>query len=174
MRHRDIEIDFEMSMWGIETSKPILRCRCGASRRRGLKSSFFSRHRKTLTIYKVAAGHLETFLARQRERDRHVPAFVEREFRAFLDCLKSRIPIFQQAHAVSTRTGQGTGVTMKVGKEETNAIMLSRSSRIFLEGHHVSCCLCYVDGCVADCIQRCLRGHRRRIPAPQSRRESAL
>ena len=33
-------------------------------------------------LYGVVAGHLETFLARQRERDRHVPGFVEREFRS--------------------------------------------------------------------------------------------
>ena len=32
-------------------------------------------------LYGVVAGHLETFLARQRERDRSVPGFVEREFR---------------------------------------------------------------------------------------------
>ena len=32
-------------------------------------------------VYGIVAGHLETFLARQRERDRYVPAFVEREFR---------------------------------------------------------------------------------------------
>ena len=37
-------------------------------------------------LYGVVARHLETFLARQRERDRHVPGFVEREFREFLDC----------------------------------------------------------------------------------------
>jgi len=37
-------------------------------------------------LYGVVAGHLETFLARQRERERHVPAFVEGEFRSFLDC----------------------------------------------------------------------------------------
>jgi hypothetical protein len=37
-------------------------------------------------LYRVAAGNLETFLARQRERHRHVPGFVEREFRSFLDC----------------------------------------------------------------------------------------
>jgi hypothetical protein len=29
-------------------------------------------------LYGVVAGHLETFLARQRERERHVPAFVEK------------------------------------------------------------------------------------------------
>jgi hypothetical protein len=32
------------------------------------------------------AGHLENFLARQRERGRVIPRFVERELRAFLDC----------------------------------------------------------------------------------------
>jgi hypothetical protein len=37
-------------------------------------------------LYGVVAGHLETFLARQHERDRHVPTFVESEFREFLDC----------------------------------------------------------------------------------------
>ncbi len=37
-------------------------------------------------LYGVVAGHVETFLARQRERDRLVPRFVEREFRSFLDC----------------------------------------------------------------------------------------
>ena len=37
-------------------------------------------------LYGVVAGHLETFLARQRERGRLVPRFVERELRSFLDC----------------------------------------------------------------------------------------
>jgi Transposase zinc-binding domain len=37
-------------------------------------------------LYGVVAGHLETFLAQQRERGRVVPRFVERELRAFLDC----------------------------------------------------------------------------------------
>jgi len=37
-------------------------------------------------LYGVVAGHLETFLARQRERGQVVPRFVERELRSFLDC----------------------------------------------------------------------------------------
>ena len=37
-------------------------------------------------LYGAVAGHLETFLARQRERGRLVPRFVERELRSFLDC----------------------------------------------------------------------------------------
>ena len=37
-------------------------------------------------LYQVVAEELETFLARQQERDRPVPGFVEEEFRAFLDC----------------------------------------------------------------------------------------
>jgi len=32
------------------------------------------------------ADHLETFLARARDRQRIVPRFVETEFRSFLDC----------------------------------------------------------------------------------------
>ncbi len=37
-------------------------------------------------LYQVVAGELESFLARGQERDRPVPGFVEKEFRAFLDC----------------------------------------------------------------------------------------
>ena len=37
-------------------------------------------------LYGVVADHFKTFLARQRDRDRLVPRFVERELRAFLDC----------------------------------------------------------------------------------------
>jgi hypothetical protein len=37
-------------------------------------------------LYAVVAGELETFLAAQRERGHEVPGFVERDFRAFLDC----------------------------------------------------------------------------------------
>src|SRR5213594_1431958 len=37
-------------------------------------------------LYTTLAGSLETFLARARERDRIVPRFVEREFRAYLAC----------------------------------------------------------------------------------------
>jgi hypothetical protein len=38
------------------------------------------------TLHTVVREHLETFLARARERDRPVPRFVEREFRAYLEC----------------------------------------------------------------------------------------
>jgi ribosomal protein S27E len=37
-------------------------------------------------LYGVVSEHLETFLARQQERDRPVPRFVERELRSFLAC----------------------------------------------------------------------------------------
>jgi len=48
--------------------------------------SYIPHHPEATVIYKVVAGNLETFLARQRERDRVVPRFVERELRAFLEC----------------------------------------------------------------------------------------
>ena len=48
--------------------------------------SYVPRNPEKTVLYGVVAGHLETFLARQRERDRVVPRFVERELRAFLDC----------------------------------------------------------------------------------------
>ena len=37
-------------------------------------------------LYGVVAENLENFLARQEQRERTVPRFVEREFRSFLDC----------------------------------------------------------------------------------------
>jgi len=37
-------------------------------------------------LYQVVAGELETFLAVQRDHERQVPGFIEKEFRSFLDC----------------------------------------------------------------------------------------
>ena len=37
-------------------------------------------------LYRTVAGHLETFLARQEQRGRPVPGFIERELRSFLEC----------------------------------------------------------------------------------------
>jgi hypothetical protein len=34
----------------------------------------------------VIAQNLETFLARQQERERPIPSFVEEEFRSYLKC----------------------------------------------------------------------------------------
>src|SRR2546425_2060864 len=47
---------------------------------------YVPRHPETTVLYQVVAEQLETFLARQQERDRPVPRFVEEEFRSFLDC----------------------------------------------------------------------------------------
>lgn len=43
-------------------------------------------HNPERTVLYGVSFHLETFLARQWERDRVVPRFVEQELRAFLDC----------------------------------------------------------------------------------------
>ena len=48
--------------------------------------SYRSRKPEEYVLYTVMAGNLETFLARQQERGRPVPAFGEREMRAFLEC----------------------------------------------------------------------------------------
>ena len=37
-------------------------------------------------LYEVLAGHLQTFLAQVRSADRQLPAYVERELRAYLEC----------------------------------------------------------------------------------------
>jgi len=42
------------------------------------------RHPEESVLFAVLAEHLETFLVRQRERERLVPRFVERELRSFL------------------------------------------------------------------------------------------
>jgi hypothetical protein len=51
-----------------------------------IDAAYRPRNPEESPLYKVVAGHLEMFLARQRERDRQVPAFAEREFRSFIDC----------------------------------------------------------------------------------------
>ncbi len=48
--------------------------------------TYVPRNPEKTVLYNVVAGNLENFLARQRERDRAVPRFVEQELRAFLDC----------------------------------------------------------------------------------------
>jgi hypothetical protein len=44
------------------------------------------RHPEESLLSQVVAEQLETFLARQQERDRAVPGFVEEEFRSYLRC----------------------------------------------------------------------------------------
>jgi len=48
--------------------------------------SYRPRQPEQTVLYQVLAEHLETFLVRERQQDRHIPAFVEREFRKFLEC----------------------------------------------------------------------------------------
>jgi hypothetical protein len=43
-----------------------------------IDAAYRPRNPEESPLYKLVAGHLETFLARQRERDRQVPAFVEK------------------------------------------------------------------------------------------------
>jgi hypothetical protein len=47
---------------------------------------YVPRQAEASILYKVVAANLETFLARQQQRDRVVPRFVERELRSFLEC----------------------------------------------------------------------------------------
>jgi hypothetical protein len=53
---------------------------------RETSDAYRPRNPEETVLYGVVAGQLETFLARQRERDRLVPGFVERELRSFLEC----------------------------------------------------------------------------------------
>ena len=59
---------------------------CLRVRGMGLAAAYEARHPEQGLLYQVIAQHLETFLTRQAERDRPVPGFVRREFRAFLEC----------------------------------------------------------------------------------------
>jgi len=49
-------------------------------------NGYHPRNLENNPLYGVVLEHLETYLARQRECDRTVPRFVERELRSFLDC----------------------------------------------------------------------------------------
>ena len=45
-----------------------------------------TRSQEQTLLYSVVTSELETFLAEQRSDEHEVPRFVEREFRAFLEC----------------------------------------------------------------------------------------
>jgi len=47
---------------------------------------YCARNPEASILYGVVASQLETYLEKQRRRDRCVPRFVERELRSFLDC----------------------------------------------------------------------------------------
>jgi hypothetical protein len=47
------------------------------------EAAYRPRNPEANPLYGVVSEHLETFLARQQERDRPVPHFVERELRSF-------------------------------------------------------------------------------------------
>ena len=49
-------------------------------------ATYVPRNPEETVLYGVVAGRLETFLERQRECDRSVPWFVEKELRSFLEC----------------------------------------------------------------------------------------
>jgi hypothetical protein len=49
-------------------------------------AAYRPRHPEENPLYAAVAGHLETFLALQREQEHRIPAFIEREFRDLLDC----------------------------------------------------------------------------------------
>jgi hypothetical protein len=49
-------------------------------------SEYVPRNPADTVLYNVVAENIESFLARQQERGRVVPRFVERELRGFLDC----------------------------------------------------------------------------------------
>jgi hypothetical protein len=51
-----------------------------------IEAGYRPRYPQESPLYAAVAGRLETFLARQRQRDRDVPRFVERELRSFLEC----------------------------------------------------------------------------------------
>ena len=57
-----------------------------AVRATGTAQGYVPRRPEESVLYTIVADHLETFLARARDRERIVPRFVETEFRSFLDC----------------------------------------------------------------------------------------
>ena len=63
-----------------------MQARPGVARTSRERSDYTPRRPEQTVLYQVVAENLETFLARADMRDRHVPRFVERELRGFLDC----------------------------------------------------------------------------------------
>jgi len=53
---------------------------------RGRSHAYARRRPEESVLYGVVQAELETFLARARRRGHPVPRFVEREFRAYLEC----------------------------------------------------------------------------------------
>src|SRR5213594_1694890 len=59
---------------------------CCARSRSNDQNEYRPRNPEDSLLYRTIAAHLETFLARQQERGREVPQFIEREMRAYLSC----------------------------------------------------------------------------------------
>lgn len=59
---------------------------CARGPRTEWQKRYVPREADATVLYGAVAGWLETFLATARGRDRGVPGFVEREFRAYLEC----------------------------------------------------------------------------------------
>jgi hypothetical protein len=74
----------------------------------GLAAANESRRPKDGLLYPVAAEHLETFLARQAERDRPVPCVVEREFGAYQEVVSRRTASSGSTATPAARIASGT------------------------------------------------------------------
>ena len=67
-------------------SEATLAGNCHPPRRRESPTRYTPRRPEATLLYQTVCENLETFLARARDGDHPVPYFVEREFRAYLNC----------------------------------------------------------------------------------------
>ncbi len=67
-------------------SEATLAGNCHPSHRRESPTRYTPRRPEETLLYQTVCENLETFLARARDGDHPVPHFVEREFRAYLNC----------------------------------------------------------------------------------------
>ena len=90
----------------------------------------YRRHEPEKTVlYKIIAEHLETFLAEAREQyQRGLPKYVEKEFRAYLDC---GLPSRGFARAVCDRCGRSLVVAFSCYAERESIC----SCGLMHEGH---------------------------------------
>jgi len=77
-------------------------------------------------LYGVIAGHLETFLARQRERDRNVPGFVEKMWTSTAR-QRFRKQSFESLHAGLERFLRGSWRRAKLEKKSDAISRVARS-----------------------------------------------
>ena len=116
---------------------------------RGSRGPYVRRDPEQSVLYQTIASNLETFLARQQQRGRPVPTFVEDEFRGFLRCgvleygflrLRCQACGFNRLLAFSCKGAVSAGLVAAGAWPIRRRIWWTASFRLFPCGS--GCCRC--------------------------------